>query len=154
MLDGTILIRHYSVIVSALATNSNSDVTLIDPFQLIDWRDRTPPDHLYPKFKLFLDNFKKGHQVSLSEITHQSSQEADQLYNSEDEAQTGDQRLHQAMSSTSPTGLDTLLQRVMDPNTQLELLEKPKNLTTSKRPRNKRKEKQSKSSEKPLYHLP
>ena len=58
------------------------------------------------------------------------------------------------MSSTPPTGLDTLLQKVMDPNTQSELLENLKNLTTSKRPRNKRKEKQSKSSEKPLYHLP
>ena len=32
--------------------------------------------------------------------------------------------------------------------------ENPKNLTTSKGPRNKRKVNQSKSSEKPLYHLP
>ena len=58
------------------------------------------------------------------------------------------------MSSTSPTGLDKLLQKIMDPNTQSKHLEKPKNLATSKRPKNKRKEKQSKSSEKPTYHLP
>ena len=80
MLDGTIITRHYSDIVSALATKSNSDVTLIDPFQLIDWKDRTPPDHLYPKFKLFLDNFKNGYQVCLPAITYQGSQEADQPY--------------------------------------------------------------------------
>ncbi len=54
LLDGTTIARHYSDIVSALATKANSDVTLIDPFQLIDWKDRTPPDNLYPKFKLFL----------------------------------------------------------------------------------------------------
>ena len=36
MLDGKILTRHFSDIVSASATKSNSDVTLIDPFQLID----------------------------------------------------------------------------------------------------------------------
>ena len=114
---------------------------LIDPFQLIDWKDRTPPDHLYPKFKLFLENFKKGHQVSIPEITQQSSESTTQQNNSDEEVQTGDQRLHQAMSSTSPTGLDTLLQKVMDSNTQSELLEKPKNLATSKRPKNKRKEK-------------
>ena len=61
LMDGTTISRHYSDTVSALATKSNSDVTLIDPFQLIDWKEQTPPDHLYPKFKLFLDNFKVSH---------------------------------------------------------------------------------------------
>ena len=103
---------------------------------------------------LFLENFKKGHQVSIPEITQQGSESTTQQNNSDEEVKTGDQRLYQAMSSTSPTGLDTLLQKVMDPNTQSEHLEKPKNLATSKRPKNKRKEKQSKSSEKPIYHLP
>ena len=42
----------------------------------------------------------------------------------------------------------------MDPNTKSKHLEKPKNLATLKRPKNKRKEKQSKSPEKPIYHLP
>ena len=58
------------------------------------------------------------------------------------------------MSSTSPTGLDALLQKIMDPHTQSEHLDKPKNLLASRRPKNKRKEKHSKSSEKPTYHLP
>ena len=60
MLDGTKLKRHYSDIVSATATKSGSDVELIDPFQLINWKEKTPPDHLYPKSKLFLKDFKKG----------------------------------------------------------------------------------------------
>ena len=140
--------------MSASATKSNSDVTLIDPFQLIDWRDRTRPDHLYPKFKLFLENFKKGLQASTPEITHQDTDSTVQQTNSEEEMQTGDQRLNQVMSSTSPTGLDALLQKIMDPHTESEQLDKPKNLSASKRPRNKRKEKHSKSSEKPTYQLP
>ena len=68
--------------------------------------------------------------------------------------QTGDQRLNQAMSSTSPTGLDALLQKIMDPHIQSQQLDKPKNLSTSKRPRNKRKEKHSKSLEKSTNQLP
>ena len=85
MLDGKILTRHFSDIVSASATKSNSDVTLIDPFQLIDWRDRTPPDHLYPKFKLFLENFKKGLQASTPEITYQDTDSTIPQANSEEE---------------------------------------------------------------------
>ena len=154
MLDGKILTHHFPDIVSASATKSNSHVTLIDSFQLIDWRDRTPPDHLYPKFKLFLENFKKGHQANVPEITHHGSESTIQQNNSEEEMEIGDQRLYQAMSSTSPTGLDALLQKIMDPHTQSQQLDKPKNLSTSKRPRNKRKEKHSKSSEKSTYQLP
>ena len=59
MLDGTKLKRHYSDIASATATKSVYDVELIHPFQLITWKDRTPPDHLYPKFELFLKKLKK-----------------------------------------------------------------------------------------------
>ena len=95
-----------------------------------------------------------GHQVSLPAITYQGSHEADQPDDTEVEAQSADQRLHQAMCSSTPTELDTLLQRIMDPNTQSEILEKPKNLTTSKRPRNKRKANQSKPPENPSYHPP
>ena len=108
LLDGTTIARHYSDIVSALATKSNSDVTLIDPFQLIDWKDRTPPDHLYPKFKLFLENFKNGHQVTLPAITYQETQEPVQTDDNDFGTQSGDQRLQQAMCSSEPTELDTL----------------------------------------------
>ena len=64
LLDGTKITCHHSDIVSALATKTSSDVTLIDPFQLIDWKDRTPPDHLYPKFKVFNDKFKEQHPLA------------------------------------------------------------------------------------------
>ena len=50
---------------------------LIDLFQLIDWKEQTPPDHLYPKFKVFLDNFKDGHQTPLPAITYMDPQKQD-----------------------------------------------------------------------------
>ena len=77
LIDGTKFNRHYSDIISALAAKANSDVTLIYPFQLIDWKDQTPPDHLYPKFKTILDNFKSGRQTSLPIITYLNSQSQD-----------------------------------------------------------------------------
>ena len=111
LLDGTTITHHYSDIVSALATKASSDVTLIDPFQLIDWKDRTPPDHLYPKFKVFMENFKNGHQISLPAITSQETQEATPANDSEVGTQTGEQRLQQAMCNPESTGLDTLLKK-------------------------------------------
>lgn len=60
MLDGTTLKCDFLDIVSALATKSDSDVDLIDLFQLTNRREKTPPDHLYPKFKVFLEEFKNG----------------------------------------------------------------------------------------------
>ena len=42
----------------------------------------------------------------------------------------------------------------MDPNIQTEHLEKPNNMLTSKRPKNKTKEKHANSSAKPKYYLP
>ena len=48
MLDGTPLKSPFSDIVSASATKSELDVNLIDLFELIDWKDKTPSDHLYP----------------------------------------------------------------------------------------------------------
>ena len=152
--DGTTVACDYSDIVSALATKSNSDVTLIDTFQLIDWKDSTPPDHRYPKFKLFLENFKNGHQVTLPAIIYQETQEPVPADDNTYGTQTGDQRLQQAMSSSELTELDTLLQKIMDPDTQSELLEKLKLLTTAKRQKNKRKSTQSKPLIKPSYNPP
>merc|ERR1712114_3534 len=74
MLDGTHLKRHFSDIVSASATKSGSDVNLIDPFQLINWKDKTPPDHLYPKFKPFLQEFKEGISTKVPRITDENSE--------------------------------------------------------------------------------
>merc|ERR1711889_1919 len=49
MIDGGTLKRHFSDLVSATATKNQNDVTLIDPFQLIDFKTRILPEHLYPK---------------------------------------------------------------------------------------------------------
>ena len=58
------------------------------------------------------------------------------------------------MCSSEPTRLDTLLKKIMDPNTQSKSLDKPKSLTASKRPRNKRKLNQANPPAKPSYNPP
>ena len=68
ILDRTLLKRYFLDIVSASATKSGLEVELIDPFQLINWKDKTPPDHLYPKFKLFLEEFKRGEFTNIPRI--------------------------------------------------------------------------------------
>ena len=71
MLDGTPIKCHFSDIVSASATKSDSDVTLIDSFQFIDWKHKTPPDNLYPKFKLLLEKFKTGEFINTPALTQE-----------------------------------------------------------------------------------
>ena len=77
MIDRGELKRHYSDLVSASATRNKSDITLIDPFQLADYKTRIIPDQLYPKFRLYLDKFKDSttqEQIDLSEIPILSGQ--------------------------------------------------------------------------------
>ena len=101
-----------------------------------------------------MENFKNGHQVSLPAITSQETQEAIPADDSEVGMQTGYQRLQQAICSSEPIGLDTLLKKIIDSNTQSELLDKLKSLTTSKKPRNKRKLNQANPPAKPSYYPP
>ena len=77
MLDGTPLKHYFSDIVSASATKSGSDVELIDPFQLINWKDKTPPDLLYPKFKLFLEELKRGVFTNIPRVTYEGPEHPD-----------------------------------------------------------------------------
>ena len=58
------------------------------------------------------------------------------------------------MCNPESTGLDTLLKKIMDPNTQPEPLDKSKSLIASKRPKNKRKLNQANASAKPSYNPP
>ena len=74
--------------------------------------------------------------------------------NSEEEMRTGDQRIHQAVDNPSPTGLDALLQKIMDPHIYSQQLDTPKSLSTSKRPRNNKKDKFSKLTGKSTYQPP
>ena len=96
MLDGTPLKHHFSDIFSASATKSGSDVELIDPFQLINWKDKTLPDHLYPKFKLFLEEFKRGVFTNIPRISYEGPEDPDiQIIPEQDnkDNETGEQRL-------------------------------------------------------------
>ena len=68
--------------------------------------------------------------------------------------QTGEQTLQQAICNPESIGLDILLKKIMDPNTQPEPLDKPKLLIASKRPKNKRKLNQTNASAKPAYNPP
>merc|ERR1711955_132093 len=75
MIDGGTLKRNFSDLVSATATKNQSDVTLIDPFQLIDFKTRILPEHLYPKFRLQLDNFKtQNPNVDITDVLEDSHQ--------------------------------------------------------------------------------
>ena len=88
-------------------------MTLIDPFQLIDWKDQTPPDHLYPKFKIFLDNFKSGCQTQLPAISY---------LNTKDEKTNTSESTQEGLPETctpEPTQLDALLQNINRPDSQL-----------------------------------
>ena len=62
MIDGGELKRHFSDIVSATATANKSEVTLIDPFQLVDYKTRIIPNHMYPRFNLLVDKFNNQEQ--------------------------------------------------------------------------------------------
>ena len=109
MLYGTSLKRHFSDIVSDSATKSGSEVELIDPFQITDWRDKTPPDLIYPKFKLFIEKFKRNiftqeNQVSDIEVNADRDPDYEEL-----QGDTGDQRVQKASQKKYPAGLDLVL---------------------------------------------
>ena len=90
----------------------------------------------------------------MPEIASQEAQESTPTSDNEIGTQAGEQGLQPNLCDQESTGLDTLLKRLMDPNTQPEPLDKPKLLTASKRPRNKRKLKQANALEKPSYNPP
>ena len=101
-----------------------------------------------------MESFKNKHQTSLPVITSQETQKTTLASDSEVGTQAGEQGLQQDLCDPESTGLDTLLKKIMDPNTQPEPLDKPKSLTASKRPRNKRKLNQANASAKPSYNPP
>ena len=101
-----------------------------------------------------MENFKDKYQTNLPEITSQETQEATPTSDNEVGTQAREQGLQPDLCDPEYTGLDTLLKKLMDPNTQPEPLDKPKSLTASKRPRNKRKLNQANASAKPSYNPP
>ena len=109
---------------------SGSEVELIDTFQLTNSRNKTPPDYLYPKFILFLEKFKNGDFTNIPQTTSPGPNEdhitqmlpahedhdvqiLPEQENQDDE--TGERRLQAAKQKESPTGLEMVLQKLMDP---------------------------------------
>ena len=158
MIDGGELKRHFSDIVSASATTNQSDITLIDPFQLVDYKTRILPDHMYPQFKLIIDKFKENDQeVDFSEIPILEDQESNtysqQEYEKEQETIiTGDQRVEGARTSEHHHTSDEILRTMME-NTNPEIIEAPQDLRYIKKPKsfNKRKDKKYKLKSAPEY---
>merc|ERR1711873_40901 len=113
MIDGGTLKRHFSDLVSATATKNQSDVTLIDPFQLIDFKTRILPEHLYPKFRPQLDKFKSQNpRVDITEVPDDLNQ--DQEDDDHPPDLTGDQRVDKAIETNNLSGADILLRRMVE----------------------------------------
>ena len=139
MIDGGTLKRHFSDLVSATATANQTDVKLIDPFQLIDFKTRILPEHLYPKFRLQLDKFKdQNPNVDITEVPDDYIQ--DQTDDHPPEL-TGDQRVDRAMENNNPSGADALIRKMVenvshediDFPTDLRNIPKPKSFNKKKR---------------------
>ena len=143
MIDGGLLKRHFSDLVSATATKNQSDITLIDPFQLVDYKTRILPEHLYPKFRLHLDKFKS--QNPQIDITDDSQ---DQAEDDQETTLTGDQRITRAMESDNPQGADAIIRRMIE-NINPEDIEFPADLRNIKKPKSFNKKKETKKKKNP-----
>ena len=81
---------------------------LRDLYQLKNWRNRTPPDYLHPKFKVFIEKFKKGEFKTIPQATSPGTDEdhdMQMLPDHEDQDDvTGEQRLQNSIQKESPTG--------------------------------------------------
>merc|ERR1711955_59006 len=154
MIDGGTLKRHFSDLVSATATKNQSDVTLIDPFQLIDFKTRIHPEHLYPKFRLQLDNFKtQNPNVDITDVLEDSRQTQEDDNHPLD--LTGDQRMNRAIESNDPSETDVLLRKMMETE-HSEDVEFPADLRDISKPKsfNKRKDKKDEKKSNPEYKEP
>ena len=87
-------------------------ITLIDTVQIIDWKDQTPPEHLYPKFKIFLDNFKSVHHTPLPTIIFLNFQRQE-AQDDNTNTQAIVQEEQPETCTSEPTQLDALLQNII-----------------------------------------
>merc|ERR1712089_33121 len=142
MIDGTILRRHYSSLVSATANANQADVKLIDPFQLVDFKTRILPEHLYPKFRLQLDKFKdQNPNIDITEIPDETSQDQADINHSQE--LTGDQRVNRAMDNNIPSDTDVII-RKMVANVSNETINFPPDLRDIQKPKSFNKKKGNK----------
>ena len=136
--------------MSASATKNQSDITLIDPFQLVDYRAKIIPDHLYPKFRLHLDKFeaKNGRKI-LNSVEVQKPVESETDTSQEEILETGDERISKAMETATPSKTDSRIRKMMQ-NQKPEDIAFPADLRDIRKPKsfNKRQEKSKKSTSK------
>merc|ERR1712002_374299 len=141
LLDGDTVKRHYSDLVSASVTQNQSDIILIDPFQLVDYKTRIIPDHLYPKFRLLLDKFKDGTNIPQMDLSAQQDNTSTLQDTDEgNDYQTGNERVTKAMESNALHGTDATIRKIVQYTTP-DNIEFPADLREIKKPRsyNKRK---------------
>merc|ERR1712089_25469 len=133
MIDGGTLRRHYSSLVSATANANQADVKLIDPFQLVDFKTRILPEHLYPKFRLQLEKFKNQNpHIDITEVPDDYSQ--DQANDDHPQDLTGDQRVDRAMANENPSGADELIRKMVE-NVSHENIDFPADLRRIPKPK-------------------
>ena len=139
MIDGIKLKRHFSDLVSATATANQNDVKLIDPFQLIDFKTRILPEHLYPKFRLQLDKFKEQNpNIDITEVPDETSQH--QAENNHTQELTGDQRVERAMGNGNQNSTDEIIRQMVS-NVSKETINFPTNLREIQKPKSFNKKK-------------
>merc|ERR1712115_280036 len=154
MIDGGTLKRHFSDLVSATATTNQSDVKLIDPFQLVDFKTRILPEHLYPKFRLQLDKFKdQNPNIDITEVPDETIQDQADINHSKE--LTGDQRVDRAMENNVPSGADEII-RKMVANVSNETINFPTDLRDIQKPKSFNKKKGNKKGKisAPEYRQP
>merc|ERR1712208_276224 len=144
MIDGGTLKRHFSDLVSATATANQSDVKLIDPIQLVDFKTRILPEHLYPKFRLQLDKFKdQNPNIDITEIPDETSQDQADINPSQE--LTGDQRVNRAMDNNIPSGTDEIIRKMVT-NVSNETIDFPPDLRDIQKPKSFNKKKGNKTA--------
>ena len=154
MIDGGTLKRHFSDLVSASATKNQSDITLIDPFQLVDFRTRILPEHLYPKFRLQLEKFKNQNpDIDITEVPDDQSQ--DQIDADHPQDLTEDQRIERALGKENPDPIDEFIRKIVE-NARNERINFPADLTNIQKPRsfNKKNDKKGEKKSDPSYREP
>ena len=123
-----------------LQQKNQSEITLIDPFQLVDYKTKIIPDHLYPKFRLILDKFKTQNN-NAPEIPILVENEADITQEETVEQTTGNERISKAMETSTPTETDTTIRKMMQ-NKKPEKIIFPTDLRDIRKPKsyNKKRE--------------
>merc|ERR1712041_31065 len=105
----------------------------IDPFQLVDFKTRILPEHLYPKFRLQLEKFKNQNpDIDITEVPDDQGQ--DQVDADHPQDLTEDQRIERALGKENPDPIDEFIGKIVE-NARKERINFPADLTNIQKPR-------------------